>query len=363
MATTEEGNLEGFLAYKKAKESTQNSDDDGTTTQDSDDDVAANDTIAQDDTEATDEDDSTEDVQDEDTEQTSDEDEAETETAPGEDETEGEDEEVRLDSETVNELARAYADELLTTEELQKRIEAAAEEKAAQKSAEREDAARAESAVAELIQQGETAVNGMFGLLEAAKAEFGKASQEEDFDPEVLKPEDFGKHLNDYGMAIVAEVRGRYQRALDRTVMDALKGLPTLSQEQADEIGTILQTARRMEGDEAQAPHTAYYLTNSLVSFVVKQARESAIVEERERVSSRKTVASKVAGSVAVKAAAAKLLKQKGKIAPNAPPNAKTETEGEVSEAAYERLKKAGKYAEAQAVVDQMSRRQAALSR
>ena len=178
MAADTEGNLEGFLAFKKNKESAQNSDDDATTTQDSDSDdtTATDDTIAQDDTEATG-DDSTEDVQDEDTEgddeTESDKDkEEDTESAPGEDETE-EDEEARLDPETVNELARAYADELLSTDELQKRIETAVTEQVERRAAEQQDNARAESQVAELIRQGEVAVNGMFGQLEAAKAEFG----------------------------------------------------------------------------------------------------------------------------------------------------------------------------------------------
>lgn len=373
MAVDTEGNLEGFLAFKKAKESTQKGDEDDATTQDAD---ATNDTIAQDDETETTDDDSTEDVQDEDTDQDeeadSDEEEGDddTETAPGEDETE--DEDTRLDAETVKELARAYADELLTTEELQERISKAVEEQVRKRDVERQDAARAEAEVADLIQRGKTAIDGMFSMLNAAHTQLGSVGQkdgwEENFDPSVLDADEFNQHLNDYGMAIVGEVKGRYHRALDRTVIETLQELPTLSQEQASEISTILQTAKRMEGDQAQAPQVAYYVTNSLVRFLLKQARESAIAEERARVDSRKTVAKKVADPVAVKAAAAKLAKQKGKTPPNAPPGAKSETDGiasgETLEDAYDRLKKAGKTAEAQALVDRIARRgAAALSR
>lgn len=366
MATTTEGNVDGFLAFKKAKEAAaQKSDSDETiaTTQDSDDGVAADDTIVQDKTEDTDEEDSTEGVQDQDTEQESTEEESEdTEAAPGEDETEG-DEPVRLDPEVISELAKAYAEELLSTEELKKRVDAAVETQVKKQAAEQQFNARAESEVQALIEQGNKAVDGMFGLLEAAQEEFGKAGREEDFDSNILKAEDFGKHLDNYGMAIVAEVKGRYNRALDRTVLETLNELPTLSQEQANEVSAILQTAKRMEGDGQQAPQAAYFVTNSLVRFLLKTARDVAILEERERVQNRQTVARKVTDPAIVKAAAAKLAKQQGKTPPKTPPGSKTETDGDVSEEAYVRAKKEGRFADAQRIVDRMSRQTVALSR
>ena len=209
-----------------------------------------------------------------------------------------------------------------------------------------------------LLQQGEQAVRGMFDMLESAQSELGKAAREEDFTSDgILDANAFGQHVQDYGRAVVAEVEGRYNRGIDRVVVDTLKQLPTLSDEQVAEIQIIVNNGTRMRNDPQQAQNAFYYVTSSLFGFLLNRVRDSAQTEERARTQARPAVVKKITDAVAAKAAAAKLAAQRGNEPPKTPPDVKSEgVNEEISEERYDQLEKEGRHKEAQEIVNKMAR-------
>ena len=263
-----------------------------------------------------------------------------------------------LDDETIAAIAELYPDKLLSTEKMKQQIDNAVREQV-QRQAEEYQRTQQESAeVATLLQEGEQAVRGMFEMLETAQTELDKAGREEDFESDgILDANAFGQHVQSYGRAVVAEVEGRYNRGIDRVVVDTLKQLPTLSDEQVAAVQTIVNNGTRMRNDPNQSQNAFYYVTSSLFSFLLDRVRDSAQTEERARVQTRPAVVKKIADAVAAKAAAAKLAAQRGKELPTTPPDVKTEaTNDEVSEARYDQLVAEGRTAEAQDVVNKMAR-------
>ena len=226
---------------------------------------------------------------------------------------------------------------------------------------------REQEEIAGLLERGENAVNGMFGMLQTARDELGRAVTEEDYTPPqggVLDADAFGQHLEDYGVAVLAEADGRYLRSLDKAVLDAIRTLPPLSDEHTAEVQTILNNAARIRDDPNQGVAMGFaYSSAALVSFLVERARDQGIADERTRAQSRQTVARKLTDSATTKAAAAKLAAERGNTPPPEPTDAKGETLGVPSQALYERLKREGKHAEAQRVVDQMARQAATIAR
>ena len=265
---------------------------------------------------------------------------------------------TELDDETISTLAEAYEDKLLSTERLQKRVEELVKEQVQRQGEDYRRQAQEQADVATLLRDGEEAVDGLLSIFQAAETELGKVTTEEDYTPEWKL--DMGAvegHLRTYGSAVLAEAEGRYHRAVDRVILDQLRTLPTLSDEQVTEIRTVLNTAERMRNDPNQGSAMAFgYSTDALFRFLLNGVREQAVANERSRIQSRGTVAKKVTDAVATKAAAAKLAAQRGDTAPKESPDAKTETTGAPSQELYEKLKREGRHAEAQRVVDAMSR-------
>ena len=281
------------------------------------------------------------------------------EAAPGEGKAEAEAETVELSEETLAELAKVYGSKLLSTEAIQSQVKELIETQVQRQAIDAQRIAQEQSDVARLIEQGRTSLDEMANMLDSQSAEFEKAEKDEDYTPaDVLDSEKFEQSLNSYGMSIVAEVQGRYNRALDAGILDAIRDLPTLSDEHQQGLQAIVATAQRMEGDPNQARNAVQYAATSFIKFLVNRAREAGAADERERVTSRTSVNKKVADSVAAKAAAAKLAASRGKTPPNAPANAKSEASpGGISEEAYDAAVKAGNFDEADRIVNAMARR------
>ena len=272
-----------------------------------------------------------------------------------------------LDDDTLKTLAEAYGDKLFTTEAFQKRVDEAVKQQVARQTDDYRRQQREQDEVAELLERGEGAVTGMFDMIKTARDELGRAVSEEDYTPPtggVLNDEAFGQHLENYGVAVLAEADGRYLRSLDGAVLNAIRRLPALSDEQSGEVQTILNNATRIRDDPNQGIAAGFsYLSGALISFLVERARDQGVAEERTRVQSRQTVARKLTDSATTKAAAAKLAAERGNTPPSEPTDAKGETLGAPSQALYERLKREGKHDEAQRVVDQMARQAATIAR
>lgn len=347
---------EAFVKYQMEQQASEDSTDtnpgeDGTP----DTEVKEEEETAQASTEGSDED-VAEDAQDEGTETTDEDKPSDEETAPGEGEADAAPK-TELNADDLKSLWDAYGDQLLELDSAKERLEKEVSTKAQRSAAEQQRIVEQRTEVDRLIQEGTDAVNNIFGLLESASTELGKAGRDEEFNQAVLNPQEFEKHFNTYTRAVVAELRGRYTTALDRTILNALNDLPTLTDDQLGELQGIVNNAYRMEGDTRQAPEAAFYATNNLVNFLLARTRESAITEERTRAQSREAVTKKVTEQAAIKAAAAKLAAQRKNVPPKGTPNAKDSTDGEVSEDAYDRAIAAGDHDRAQRIVDQLARR------
>ena len=275
--------------------------------------------------------------------------------------------EGELDDDTIKTLAEAYGEKFFATEQFQKRVDDAVKQQVQRQTDDYRQQQREQGEIAELLERGETAVNGMFDMIKTAQNELGRSVSEEDYTPPqggVLNVETFEQHLEDYGVAVLAEADGRYLRSLDKAVLDSIRTLPTLSDEHMGQVQTILNNAARIRDDPNQGVAMGFaYSSSALVSFLVERAREQGVAEERTRAQSRQTVARKLTDSATTKAAAAKLAAERGNTPPAEPTDAKGETLGAPSQALYERLKREGKHDEAQRVVDVMARQAAQIAR
>lgn len=343
---------ESFIKYQLAKKAEDSADT--TTGEDEEPDTDSTDTeeTLEGSTEGTTEEESKP-AEDEDTETVP---ETEEETAPDEGE-EKVPSEVELSSDDLKALWETYGDKIRDLDTVKESLGKEADTKAQRQAADQQRITEQRLEVDRLVQDGTQAVNGIFSALESASQELGKANRDEEFNAAVLNPQEFQQNFDTYTRAVVAELRGRYTTAIDRTVLSALNDLPTLTDGQISELQSIVDTAYRMEGDPRQAPEAAYFATNKLVNFLLERTREAAFTEERTRGQSREAVTKKVAEQNAIKAAAAKLAAERKKVPPKAPADAKTSTDGDISEEAYDRAVAAGDHGQAQRIVDQMSRR------
>lgn len=255
-----------------------------------------------------------------------------------------------LDDEMLSSIFDSYGDRLLGTEAAKKRFEETVRTEVQRQTQTLQEAHRVDAEVGALIQQGEGAYQGMLSVLESARAELNKAAQGSEtieFDPNVLNEgvfDQFDNNLRTYGSAIVAEVRGRHNRDLDRAVLGVLDTLPKLSDDQAEELRTMINNARRMERDPRQTAQAFFYALDQLVRFVAQHARTIGAADEHVRTEKRSDVAKKIADANATKAAAAKLSAQRGNLPPETPGDAGTVTGAnvEATQAFYEKRKSEG---------------------
>ena len=271
-----------------------------------------------------------------------------------------------LDDETLSLIFDSYGDRLLGTEAAKKRFEDTVRTEVQRQSQSLQEAQRVDAEVGDLIRQGETAYQGMLSTLESAKAELNKAAQgseDVDFNPNVLDEKSFDafdSNLRTYGSAIVAEVRGRHNRDLDRALLGVINELPELSAEQTEGLKTVINNARRMERDPQQSAQAFFYALDQLVRFAVGHARVAGAADAQRGAQQRVEVAAKVAASNATKAAAAKLSAQRGNLPPETPGDAGAASSDavEATQAHYEKRKREGATGpELDRIVAAMSRR------
>lgn len=217
-----------------------------------------------------------------------------------------------LDDDTASALFEAYGPKLFATKAAQEQISRMVQDQVAQQVTERTRNLETQGEVANLIERGRRAVTGLTGLAQSAKAELDKASAGEEFNAKVFEPNAFMGHLSDYGQAIVAEVAGRYDGAIQSSIEYTLtQRLPELSDDQAQQFLGIVQQAQRMDGDPKQRANAKAYFVGASVDFLIDRAMEVGMGMERERVSKQSTAAEKIAKSNAIKAATAKIAKDK----------------------------------------------------
>lgn len=231
---------------------------------------------------------------------------------PAPEEGEGEEVPEDLDDETTDALIDAYGDKFLASKKLSDRINRMVQTQVEQQVAERTRTLETQGEVANLIERGRRAVTGLTSLAQNAKAELDKAAEGTEFNANVFDPKVFMDHLSDYGQAIVAQVAGRYDGAIQSSIEYMLtQRLPELTDEQAQEFLGIVQTASRMDGDPKQRSNAKAYFVGASMNFLIDRALEMGAAMETERLSKKTTAAEKIAKSTAIKAAAAKLAKDK----------------------------------------------------
>ena len=200
--------------------------------------------------------------------------------------------------------------------------------------------------------------------MEKVAADLRKAADEDEPDIQaiaksinssIFNPTQMQQAIIQYGSAVVAAEKSRFDKAIEEGFDAVFQDmLPSFSDEQAGELEKILETARRMEGDPNQAAAAPNYFVSSLIKFVAERGVDHGAEQERKRLESRKTLTDKIAGSNAIAAAKAKL--ERERAPPASPKSVPTGDDATPSLETYNRLKKEGRYAEAQQVVDEMAR-------
>lgn len=286
-------------------------------------------------------------------------------TASGEEPaaSEGEDN-TELDDDTLAALATMYPDKLLATEGLKatvdKRVQDEVETQLRTTASQQDNATR----VQEVIDQGKAAATRMGQLAEAANEMQTKAAaiEESGIEGTAFDAKEFKDNLTNYGAAVVAELTQRYDNAFTSGVQGVLNRMPELTADQQGEIGKIVETAKRMEGDPEQAAASKQFFTGAVLEFLHDAALEIGANQERSKLLELGKNSKLISESTAVKAAAARIVKNRGNPPPATPgPTAVTvegAPSGEYNSDYYRGLKKEGKHAEAQAYVDTFGRGQ-----
>ena len=292
------------------------------------------------------------------------------ETAPGEgEETEKTEDNVapedqELDDATLGTLWDAYGDKFMEQESFKERVAKEVSEQVQDQVRTQTRTQQGQTEAQRVIEDGKQAVDGLTTFAENAVTQLQKASKEEEFSADSIKPEAFRQDLFKYGQAIVAEVGSRYDGAIQTSIEDNLKKFPPLSESQQQEFFKIVETAQRMELDTSQAPQSKAYFISAVTAFLVDRALETGATKGQEQTVKRTEAKRKVADQAAVKKAAAKLTKDRGNLPPKgtaATPEARAPG-GAYSSEHYRGLKKAGKHEEAQAYVDTYGRGQAVVA-
>lgn len=286
------------------------------------------------------------------------------ETAPGDGETtEGAEdnvatEDLELDDESLGTLWDAYGDKFMEQKGFKDRVSKLVSEQVQDQVRTQTRTQQGQTEVARMVEQGKQAVDGLTKFAADAEGELRKATAEQEFSADAIKPDVFRQNLFNYGQAIVAEVGSRYDGAIQTSIEDSLGKFPPLSESQQSEFMKIIETAQRMEMDTQQAPNSKAFFVSSAISFLVDRALEAGAIKGQEQTTKQTEAKRKVSEQAAVKKAAAKLSKDRG----NLPPKSTTATpeprpqSGQYNSDYYRGLKREGKYAEAQAYVDQFGR-------
>lgn len=269
----------------------------------------------------------------------------------------GSSESDELDPETLDSIASLYKDNLLERDAFKQEVERRVRETADQRVREQTRIQQAGNEVNAIITRGQQAANWMAGRVNAATDALSKAQAGEEFDPNALNPAQFAGGLRDFGESLVAATERSIDTALE-TAVDQIFGpvLPPLSEQGANDLATLANTAERMRNDPAQGPDRArsYFITG-LMRMVVQQSYQHGRLEERQLVEGKRTLSDKIASSNAIKAARAKLEAERNP--PPSPSNQPGESTagGGNTMAEYRAAKLRGDKAEADRIARDMS--------
>ena len=249
-----------------------------------------------------------------------------------------EEEAADLDEETLEALAEAYEDGLLKTKRLKGRVTKSIKEEVARQVRDHVSTVDSQSKVEQFISQGDEASKKMGALVTAAKEELGKASRSEEFSADVLNSQEFVEAFHNYG-ASTAQYERHVLETATQEGFDQVFGnaLPTLSDDQSEELNGIANTRARMQGDQRQSAKADKYWLTELLNFVAQRGIEHGATQEGVKLASKKTVRDKIAGTNAVKAAKASL--EKGKTPPRTQKSDPRSVGVEYSEEGYQKIK------------------------
>jgi hypothetical protein len=279
--------------------------------------------------------------------------------APVETPTEEEEADQELDDATLDALVDAYGERLRKTKGMETSIKTEVKAEVARQVQDYRSTTDSQSQIDQLINRGRSAAQHMHQLAEDAKTELGKASRNEEANPDVFNSQEFVSSLEQYGSATAMYERHVLETAaqdgFDKVFGDVLPGL---SDEHAEELGTITNTVNRMRGDQNQFARADGYWMSELLNFVARRGMEHGAAQERTRVGSKKTVKESIARSNAVVAARAKIEADKGP--PRAPKSEPRQAVPEFSEDGYQKMKEAGDDAKTQEYVNRWAARRGA---
>lgn len=315
--------------------------------------VEADDTLEDDsDTEELDEEEGSEDEADEDTASLDDEDE---EDAAPKDAKSDDEPPIELTKEDLSAIYSAYKDDILASEDAQAHFQKLVQSEVDARMQERERRLDDQAKVQKVLQEGITARDRIASRLRTVANELGKASREEDFNPDVYNEQEQVQDVQTFTRALVLDQQLRWGSALDRSILGELRSLPELTPDQSSDLRRIIQVAQRMEGDPQQADDAPHYITSNLIKFLLDKHREAVLAEERTRRQAKGQAAKKVAVANAKKAAAAELAAKRKGTAPSTGKNTKKTTVPGANIEEYQRAKRDGRFADADRIAYEMS--------
>lgn len=277
------------------------------------------------------------------------------ETAPDGDEDDPESETpdfTELDDDTLAAFFDVYGEKFTESETVQKLVDERVERQA-QKSI--EDSRRGQqrtSEVEQIIQKGKDSVQEVAESIKVAESAYtklrsqAKSEELDELGPEILfDPQKLGTAIQGYGTAMSAEATLRYERALDGAFGGILADVAPdgLTPKETEKLETIVNNATRMRGDTAQSQDEAVgYFLKEVMQFVATKATEKGAALEKSKAAKRRKVGEAIAGSNAVKAAKAKLAKER--LAPGSPKGKDTAGVGATLIEQYRQAKKEKNY-------------------
>lgn len=205
---------------------------------------------------------------------------------------------------------------------------------------------------ARLMKQGEDAVNGIVGLMTKAQAELAKAKLgQDDVDWDVLAKmgEDLPTSLGLFSAASVVSVRQEYDASFTAGFLAAQAVAGKLTDEEADQVRAIVNSANRIEADEKQgdgrwlkAKQHMYTETWKLTAQRAFDAGKAAAVAEAK---AKRDAKKGILDADTVIAAQAKEAAKRTKLPPPPTPGAGASTTGTAATMeAYQAAKRDGNY-------------------
>jgi len=209
------------------------------------------------------------------------------------------DEPSTLSPEVLNELSKAYGEELVKTEGMQQTVAEMVEAEVLRQVHEAKRDSEVTATSAKAIKDGRKAILDLTGQAASARDNLTKAQA-------------FADNIKKFSTAVVADFQQQYNRAVEEGFQDVFKeALPEMTDEHVKELGTIVEAHTESQRDAKTMNEGRTEFIRNLFKFVSKRGMEHGSSKTTEAINAKQTVAGKVADSNAIRVAKAQIESQK----------------------------------------------------